>query len=149
MSIDAVNVQKLRDLCGAGVMECKRALLEADGDFDRAAQIIKEKGLNKFEKRAGRETGAGLIHSYVHAGKIGVILDLRAETDFVVRSDPFKGLAHELAMQIAASAPANVEELLKQPYIKDESRMVQDLIKEVVAQVGENIRVNNFSRLEV
>lgn len=149
MDINTVNIQKLRDICGAGVMECKRALRDADGDFEKALNLIQERGLAKVEKRAGRETGAGLIHAYVHGERIGVLLELRAETDFVTRSDPFRNLAKELAMQIAAGAPANVEKLLGQPYIRDESRTVESLIQETIAKVGENIRVNNFSRLEL
>jgi elongation factor Ts len=142
-------VQKLRELTGAGVMDCHRALKEAGGDFDKAVAIIREKGLSKVEKRAGREAGAGLVHSYVHNGRIGVLVDLRAETDFVVRSEPFQELAHALAMHIAAAAPTNVEELLAQPYVRDESRTVKDIIGEVIAKVGENVVVNNFSRIEV
>jgi elongation factor Ts len=149
MKINSVDIQKIREKTGAGVMDCKKALEAAAGDFDKAVDFIKEQGLSRVEKRSGRETGAGLIHSYVHGGRIGVILDLRAETDFVVRSDPFKNLAHELTMQIAASAPGDVLELLKQPYIKDENRTVENLIQEVIGQVGENVRVNNFSRLEL
>jgi elongation factor Ts len=143
------DIQRLRESTGAGVMECKKAMEDAKGDFDRAVSLIRERGLLKVEKRSGRETGAGLIESYVHNDRIGVLLDLRAETDFVVRSEPFRRLSHELAMQIAALAPRDIHELLKQPYIKDESRTVEDLIKEVIARVGENIQINNFSRLEI
>ncbi len=149
MANNVGDIQKLREMTGAGVMESKKALEDAKGDFDAAVKIIHERGLAKVEKRAGRETGAGLIESYVHNERIGVILDIRAETDFVVRSDPFRALAHELAMQIAAAAPQNVAELLKQPYIKDESKVVGDLVKDVITRVGENIRINAFSRLEV
>ena len=130
-------------------MECKQAIADSKGDFDAAIKLIHERGLAKVEKRAGREAGAGLIQSYVHNERIGVILDVRAETDFVVRSEPFKKLARDLAMQIAAAGPANVEELLKQPYIKDESRTVDEIIKLTIAQVGENIQVRTFSRLEL
>ncbi|MGC9599195.1 MAG: translation elongation factor Ts [Minisyncoccia bacterium] len=147
--VTAETVQSLREATGAGVMDCRRALLEAHGDFDAARKIIQEKGLSKVEKRAGRVTGAGLVHSYVHGGRIGVLVDLRAETDFVVRSEPFQKLIHELAMQIAATAPVNVEKLLAQPYIKDESRTVKDIVNDVIAKVGENITVNQFSRIEV
>lgn len=149
MKIKTGDVQKLREITGAGVMDCQRALKEAAGDFDSAIALIKEHGLAKVEKRAGREAGAGLVHSYVHNERIGVLLDLRAETDFVVRSDPFQKLAHELAMQIAASAPADVDELLKQPYIKDEARTVKDIINGVIAKVGENVVVNKFYRIEI
>ncbi len=143
------SIKKLRDATGAGVMECKQALAESKGDFDLAVKIIHERGLAKMEKRAGRETAAGLIESYVHNERIGVILDIRAETDFVVRSEPFRKLAHELAMQIAAAAPSDVEELLKQPYIKDESKTVDEIIKLTGAKVGEVIKVKAFSRLEL
>lgn len=149
MKINPQDVQRLREATGAGVMDCRRALKDAKGDFDAAANLLRERGIEKVEKRSGRITGAGLVHSYVHAGRIGVLIDLRAETDFVVRSDPFRALAHELAMQIAASAPENVEELLKQPYIKDESRTVKNLVNEVIAKVGENVRVERFCRIEL
>ncbi len=142
-------VQKLREATGAGVMDCKKALVDAGGDFDAATKLIRERGQVKVQKRQGRETGAGLIESYTHNDRIGVLVDVRAETDFVVRSEPFRALAHELAMQIAALAPADVPELLKQPYIKDESKTVADLVNEIIARVGENIVVNAFSRLEV
>lgn len=147
--VKAEDVQKLRERTGAGVMDCQKALQEAKGDFDAAMNLLRERGSAKVEKRAGRETGAGLVHSYVHNGRIGVLLDLRAETDFVVRSEPFQKLAHELAMQIAASAPENVDKLLGQPYVKDESRAVKDVVNEVIAKVGENIVVNKFYRIEI
>jgi len=147
-TVTAEMVQKLRDITSAGVMDCRKALIEANGDIDAAAKIIREKGLAKVEKRADRETGAGLVLSYVHNDRIGVLLRLSAETDFVVRSEPFKALAHDLAMHIAAAAPKDVEELFAQPYIKDESRTVKDIIGEVIAKVGENVTVGEFSRIE-
>ena len=149
MKDDVKNISKLREMTGAGVMECKQALRESAGDLEKAEKIIQAQGLLKVEKRAGREAGAGLIESYIHNERIGVLVDVRAETDFVVRSEPFRKLAHELAMQIAAMAPADVEELLKQPYIKDESRTMGELVREVIAKVGENVKVNGFSRMEV
>jgi elongation factor Ts len=147
--VSAEAVQKLRELTSAGVMDCRKALLEANGDVDLAVKIIREKGLAKVEKRAGRETGAGLVHSYVHNDRIGVMLEVRAETDFVVRSEPFQKLAHELAMQISAMDPKSLDELLAQPYIKDESKTVKDIVNEVIAKVGENVTVNQFYRIEV
>ncbi len=130
-------------------MDSKRALSDAKGNFDAALGLLKERGLLKVEKRAGRETGAGLIHSYVHNERIGVLLDVRAETDFVVRSEPFRKLAHDLAMHIAAAAPADVKSLLGQPYVRDESKTVADVVNDVIARVGENITVKEFHRLEV
>jgi elongation factor Ts len=147
--ISAEAVQKLREITGAGVMDCRKALIEADGDVERAKAILAEKGVAKVEKRAGRETGAGLAYSYVHAERIGVLLEVRAETDFVVNSEPFRTLTRDLAMHIAAAAPTNVEELLAQPFIKDESKMVKDLVNEVIAKVGENVIVKQFYRIEV
>jgi elongation factor Ts len=129
-------------------MDCRKALIEANGDVDAAVKIIHEKGLAKVEKRADRETGAGLVQSYVHNERIGVLLRLSAETDFVVRSEPFRTLAHDIAMHIAAAAPIDVEELLAQPYIKDESRTIKDVIGEVIAKVGENVAVGEFYRVE-
>lgn len=149
MAVTASDIQKLREETSAGVMECKKALTEAAGDFERAKEILNERGQARVEKRAGRETGAGLIHSYIHNGRIGVLVDVRAETDFVVRSEPFQKLAHELVMQISAMAPETVEDLLKQPYVRDDAKTVEQLIGETIALVGENIRVNKFSRMEV
>lgn len=143
------KLQNLRERTGAGVMECKRALEETAGDLERAVEFIRARGLAKMEKRAGRGTGAGLIVSYVHNEKIGVLVDVRAETDFVVRSEPFRELARELAMHIAASAPKDVHELLAQPYIRDEAQSVDQLVKSVSARVGENIAVYAFARLEL
>lgn len=149
MATNVNDVQKLREVTGAGVVECKKALDEAGGDFDAAVKIIHERGLAKVEKRAGREAGAGLIYSYVHNDRIGVLVDVRAETDFVVRSEPFRVLARELAMQISAMAPENVEVLLKQPYVRDESKTVEDLVRDVITRVGENVKIANFSRMEI
>src|SRR3989344_267859 len=145
---DATAVQKLREATGAGVMDCKRALQDAEGNFESAKKLIQERGLAKVEKRAGRETGAGLVKAYVHNERIGVLLDVRAETDFVVRSEPFQELAQELVMQVAAMDPQTVEELLEQPYVRDESRKVSSLVQDVIARVGENVRVNRFVRYE-
>lgn len=130
-------------------MECKKALEDAKGDFDTAVKLIGERGLLKAEKKQSRSTGAALLESFVHNGRVGVLLQMQAETDFVVRSEPFRELAHELAMQIAAMAPADVAALLKQPYIKDESLKVGDMIKAVMAKVGENIKVEKFCRYEI
>ena len=148
-TVTAEEVQKLREMTGAGVMDCRKALIEAEGDVDRATAIIREKGFAKAEKRGDRATGAGLVETYVHNERIGVLLDVRAETDFVVRSEPFRVMAHDIAMHIAAAAPETVEELLAQPYVKDESKTVKDVIGEVIAKVGENVSVNKFFRIEV
>lgn len=145
----ASDVQKLREMTGAGVMECKKALQDAAGDFDAAVKLINERGLVKAEKKASRTTGAAILESYIHNNRVGVLLELRCETDFVVHSDPFKQLAKELVMQIAAMNPENAEELLKQPFIKDEKLTIDSLIKGVVAKTGENIQVARFCRYEL
>lgn len=142
-------VQKLRDLTGAGVMECKKALESSGGDIERARKIIQESGLFKAEKKSQRAVNAGLLTSYIHNGRVGVLLELRCETDFVAKSASFKGLAHILTMQIAAMAPEDVDALLAQPYIKDESRQTGDVVKEAIARVGENIKVERFCRYEL
>jgi elongation factor Ts len=143
------NVQKLREATGAGVVDCKKAIEEANGDFERAIQIIRERGLLKAQKKSNRSTGAGHIECYIHNARVGVMLELDCETDFVVHSDPFKVLARELAMQIAAMNPVSVEELLLQPYARDESLTIDHLIKNTIAKVGENIRIEKFCRYEI
>jgi len=142
----AANVQKLRELTGAGVMACKKALDEAGGDLEKALALIKARGLAKAAEREEREARAGLIEAYVHNDRIGVLLELNSETDFVARSPLFKELAHNLAMQIAAMAPADLEALLAQPYIRDEKMTIDDLIKEAIMKTGENIKVGRFIR---
>ncbi len=143
------DVERLREKTGAGVMDCKRALDDSKGNFDEAVKLINERGLVKAEKKEGRTTGAGLVESYIHNDRVGVLLVVRAETDFVVRSEPFKELAHELTMQIAAMNPGDVTELMEQPYIKDESLTVEEMVKRTIAKVGENIKVERFVRYEV
>ncbi|MFH1759053.1 MAG: translation elongation factor Ts, partial [Patescibacteria group bacterium] len=106
--MNAKDVKNLRNETGAGVMDCKKALEEAGGDLDKAKEIIQERGLIKASKRAGRDTGAGILESYVHNNRVGVMLELRCETDFVAKSDPFRDLAHELVMHIAAMNPKDV-----------------------------------------
>jgi elongation factor Ts len=162
----AEDVKRLRDQTGAGVMDCKRALDEAGGIVDKAVQLLREKGIAAAEKRAGRETAQGLVESYIHAGgRIGVLVEVNCETDFVARTDTFKTLAHDIAMQIAGvpgtlvinedelpkDAEGSVEEtvLLKQPFIRDGSRTIEQLVKEAIAQTGENIRVRRFARFEL
>ena len=143
------DVEKLRELTGAGVVDCKKALDEADGDLDKAVKVIHEKGLVKAQKKGSRSTGAGLLESYLHNERVGVLLELRCETDFVVRSEIFRDLAHNIIMQIAAMNPSDVESLLSQPYVKDDSTSVENVIKTVIAKTGENIKVERFCRYEV
>lgn len=143
------DLVKLRELTGAGVMECKRALEESKGDFEKAKELIGKAGAARAEKKKERKTGAGLLHSYIHNNRVGVLVEVRCETDFVARSEPFQRLVHELALHIAANDPENPEALLKEPYVKDESLTVAEFIDKTIAQVGENIRVERFARFEL
>jgi elongation factor Ts len=158
-------VKQLRELSGAGVMDCKRALEEADGDMEKAAAILREKGIAAAAKRAERETNQGVIQSYIHAGgRIGVLVEVNCETDFVAKTDEFTTLAREIAMQIAAMNPlvVNVEDrkpemegrdeeivLMSQPFIKDSGRSIGDMVKDAIAKTGENVRVSRFVRYEL
>lgn len=164
-SISAAQVKVLRELTGAGVMECKSVLEEAGGDHERAIALLRERGLALAEKRAQRETSQGLVDCYIHAGgRIGTMVEVNCETDFVARTDEFKALVHNLAMQVAATNPLSVSEedlpsgaegdpseicLLRQSFIRDESRTIDDVVKEVIAKTGENIRVRRFARFEL
>src|ERR687886_1296615 len=152
-------IKQLRDKTGAGIMECKKAIEDAVGDLTRAEQLIKERGLAMAEKKAGREAGQGLIDSYVHAGRIGAMIELNCETDFVARTDDFRRLAREIAMQVAATNPSRLSSaepstdgdvpLLDQPYIRDASKTVQGLINETIAKVRENVQLRRFARFEL
>ncbi|MBI2591434.1 MAG: translation elongation factor Ts [Candidatus Brennerbacteria bacterium] len=143
------DIQRLREQTGAGVMECHKALKDAVGNFDKALLLINERGLIKAQKKSERTTKAGILVSYIHNERVGVLLEVRAETDFVARSVDFKQLAHELVMQIAAMNPADPSALLAQPYIKDESVSIGDFIKKSIAKFGENIEVAKFCRFEL
>lgn len=144
----AEEVKKLRELTGAGVMDSKNALEDASDDFDEAVKLIKKRGLVKADKIAGREVGAGLVDAYIHNDQVGVLIRVSCETDFVAHSEPFRELAHNVAMQIAAMSPGDVDELMAQAYIKDESQTVEEFVKEVIAKVGENIKIEEFIRYE-
>jgi elongation factor Ts len=165
LEIPTARVKELRDKSGAGVMACRNALLEAEGDAERALHILKEKGILKAQKKTERAAKQGLIEAYIHTGgRIGALVEVNCETDFVARTNELKELAHNLAMQVAAMPPqfisyeevseeADIEFetacLLLQPYIKDPTKTVQDLILEAIAKVGENIKVSRFARFEL
>ncbi len=161
MAITAEQVKDLREKTGAGVMDCKRALADADGNFDRAVALLREKGLAQVAKRSGREASEGLVEAYIHGGgKIGVLVEINCETDFVARTDDFRQLAHDIAMQIAAMNPSSVSReeegadsegtpLLEQPFIREPGRTIADLIRDTAAKTGENIVVRRFTRYEL
>jgi elongation factor Ts len=145
ISID--DIKRLRQLTGVGITDAKKALQDSAGDFDKALSEMRAKGLTKAEKRGEREARAGLIGGYIHDGRIGVLVEVNCETDFVAKTDEFKELVKDLCLHIAASEPEGVEDLLKQEFVKDPSKTVGDIVKEANAQLGENIVVRRFSRL--
>lgn len=145
--IDIGEVKRLRELTGVGITDAKAALVEAGGDFDKALAAMRKKGLTKAEKRTEREARAGIIGTYSHDGRIGVVVEVNCETDFVAKTDEFKELVKDLCLHIVASEPADVEALLKQPYVKNPDLSVEDYVKEHIAKLGENIVVKRFSRL--
>ncbi len=165
MEISASSVKELREKSGAGVMDCKKALQEAEGDLEKALKCLKEKGFAKAEKKAQRVTGQGLVEAYIHAGgRIGAMIEVNCETDFAAHTNEFKELAHNLALQVAALSPQYVSKedipqgveaepkeacLLLQPFIKEPEKTIQDVIKDTIAKVGENIRVKRFVRFEL
>jgi elongation factor Ts len=194
-SIDVADIKWLRDETGAGIMDAKRALQDADGDRDKARKLLEQRGVARAEKVAGREAGQGIVDAYIHAGgQVGVLVELDSNTDFVARMPEFKQLAHEIAMQIAANDPKYVtmdeipeaeavetrerlrqealaegkpeklvdeivagrfrklaerDVLLEQPYIRDDSKTIRQLVQELSAKTGENIVIRRFSRFRI
>ena len=189
--ISVEQIKKLKELQGAGLTDAKKALVEAKGDFDKALEAMRKKGLTKAEKRGDRETREGLIEAYIHDGRLGAIVEVNCETSFVAKTEEFKTLAHQIAMQIASMNPLYVSEddipeadrkakmkelesnfkgpenmkeqilegqmkksfsdkvLMNQPYILDDSKTVEQFIKEAIAKTGENITIKQFKRLEL
>jgi elongation factor Ts len=194
-TIDMETVKALRERTGAGVLDCKKALVACDGNIDKAIDVLREKGLAKAVSKSSREAGDGMVFTYIHAGgKLGVLVELNCETDFVAKTEEFQGLGKEIAIQVAATdpsfirpedVPANVVEhekglyraqleaekkpeqvwekiiegklgayykencLMQQPYIRDESKTIEELIKAMIAKTGENIVVARFARFKI
>jgi len=194
MSITAEMVKQLREKTGAGMMDCKKALTEAGGDFDKAIEILRKKGIAQAEKKASRQTSEGIIGSYIHMDKIGVLVEVNCETDFVARNEEFKAFVKDLAMHIAAAAPKYLDResipeeviekekeiykeqvkdkpshvvdkivkgklekfyeancLMDQVFIKDpeQKKTIRDLLTEMIAKIGENIKIRRFVRFQV
>lgn len=148
--IDLTLLKKLREETGISIADCRRALEETGNDYAGALERLRKHGIEKAEKKAERETMQGLVYSYVHqTGKVGAMVELLCETDFVARTDEFKKLANEIAMQVAAMNPKDVDELLKQEYIREPSKTIGDLIKESIAKLGENTVLKRFVRIEL
>lgn len=165
MAITAAAVKELRELTGAGMLDCKNALEESGGDLDKAKAILKTKGIDIAASRGGRSTGEGVIHSYIHHNdRLGVLVELNCETDFVARTDGFRSLAQNIAVHIAAAAPLCVSEedipegedgepkdiaLLLQPYVQDPDVTIGDMVQETIGKTGENIRISRFARFQL
>lgn len=148
--MDLQLLKKLRTETSASVSDCRRALEESNGDYDKALAWIKKHAVEKAEKKAGRETSQGLIEAYIHqGGRVGVLVELLCETDFVAKTDEFQKLAKEIAMHVAAMNPESIESLLKQEYIRDMSLTVEQLVKGVIGKLGENITIKRFQRFEI
>ena len=161
VSVD--QIRALRGQTGAGVLECKQALVDSEGDLEKAVAVLRQKGFAQAAKRADRATDQGLIEAYVHTGgRVAAMVELACETDFVSRLPEFKSLAHDIAMQVAAMDPSYLDEaeiaedddrpgaqvsLLQQPFIKDNSNSVGEVVRELATRVGENVRVLRFTRL--
>ena len=143
-------VKKIRAEMGLGIMEIKSALEEADGDETKAKQILKEKGFKKAESKAERETHQGRVATYTHStGKIGVMVELLCETDFVAKHEDFLALTKELCLQVAAMNPETVEDLMKQEFIKDPNKTIEEMVKALISKFGENMKINRFARFEI
>jgi elongation factor Ts len=154
--IDVATIKELRDLTSAGVMDCKQALEETNGNIEQAVGILRKKGIASAANKSTRTAEQGVIESYIHSGnKIGVMIEINCETDFVARTEEFKKLAHDIAMQIAAMGTSDglednsLDSLLSQPFIKDPSKTIKDLVTEVTAKTGENIELKRFIRFSV
>ncbi len=165
MNISTAAVKELREETGAGIMDCKRALIEAEGDRQKALEILRQQGLARAEKKAERVASQGIIEAYIHGGgRIGALVEVNCETDFVARTDEFRTLVHDIAMQIAAQNPLYVSDdevpegaevdrdevvLLRQTFIKNPSLTIGQLVTNAIAKIGENIKIRRFARFEL
>ena len=147
MAFTAKDVMALREKTGAGVMDCKKALTDADGDMSKAADLLRERGIAKAEKKASRIAAEGIVACYID-GKTGVLVELNCESDFVAKNPQFSEIANEVAKVIIKYNPANVEELLEQNFVDDESTTISGLINAAVAKIGEKISIRRFVRIE-
>ncbi len=144
------DLKKIRESTGVSIDAIRKALEEAGGEIEKALELLKERGALVAAKKANRQTGEGIISSYIHAnGKVGVMVKLLCETDFVGRTEQFKELGHEIAMHIAAMNPASVEELIAQPYVRNQDQTVDQLVKDCISKLGENIQIGEFCRFEI
>ena len=144
------SIKQLREETSCGVIDCKKALEETKGDFQKAKEILRKRGLEMAAKKADRVAKEGRVEAYIHSGnKIGVVVEVNCETDFVARNDDFIAFTKNVAIHIAAMNPENTQALLQQPFVKEASKTIQDLLNELVAKIGENIQISRFIRFKV
>jgi len=165
VAVSSEAVKELRELTGAGMLDCKRALEEAGGDFEKAKEILRQKGHAAAAKRAERATAEGLVQAYLHHnGRVGALVEVNCESDFVARTDDFRELVKNIALHVAGASPQYVAAedvpegtegdpkelcLLLQPFVRDESVSIQEMVTEAIRKTGENIRVRRFARFEL
>lgn len=149
MTISVDQIKELRAETGLGIHDVKKALEESNGDKAKALAALKKKGLSVVAKRSDRATSQGVVDVYTHGGRIGAMVEVNCETDFVSRNDDFKTFAHDLSLQVASMNPENVEELLKQEFFKDPSKTIQDYLTEIIAKTGENVKISRIARFEL
>lgn len=148
--MDIDDIKKLREITGAGVTDCKKACDEAGGRFNRALEILRSNAEKTVEKKSAREIKSGIVDSYIHGGgRVGVLLKIGCETDFVAKNQDFKNMAHDIAIHIAAMNPQSEEELFSQPFVKNPEISVKDFIRDAVGKIGENIKIEQFARFEI
>lgn len=147
MAISVDQIKKLREETGVGIAVCREALEEANGDFEQAKKILRQKGIDTAGSKSDREVYQGVVETYSHGGRVGVLVEVLCETDFVAKTEDFKTLAHEIALQIASMNPENVDELLKQDYIREPGQTIESLIKAAIGKLGENIKIGRYSRI--
>ena len=147
--ISASQVKELREKTGAGMMDCKKVLTETDGDFEKAIELLRERGITKAAKKSGRIAAEGLVTTYVSEdGKVGTVVEVNAETDFVAKNEEFRNFVTDVAKQVAEKNPANVEELLAQKSIAEPDKTVQEVLTNKIATIGENMSIRRFERFE-
>lgn len=144
------KIKELREVTGAGVMDAKKALEEAKGDMKKAVELIRAKGLARAEEKSDRDVQSGKVYCYTHlGGTAAAMVEVACETDFVANNPEFEALCKEIAMQIVSMNPKSVEELLTQAYIRDATKTIEQLVKELVGKTGENIRIIRFARFKL
>lgn len=149
MAATVEQIKSLRAKTGLGIHDVKKALEESNGDETKAIAWLKEKGLSTVAKKSDRSTNQGLIDVYTHGGRIGAMVEVNCETDFVARNADFKAFVHDLALQVASMNPEDVDELLKQEFFKEPGKTIQDLLNDTITKIGENIKISRFSRFEL